>query len=405
MIKKLDLLLLKAYIPPFLASFAIAIFILVNQYLYWFLSAFAGKGLPLKYLGELFLYAGGRLIIIALPVAILTGAVITFGNLAERNELMAIKSSGISFWRLLRPFFGLGLVFVGFSIWQSFEIIPYSSTKLYTLLYDVKQKKADLVISPGKFYSDIEGYVIRVGDKDSEKNTLYDLLVYKRENGRKKQTIIRADSGKIVLGADQNFMKMTFYSGLQMEEIPPEEIGHSSTEDTIDHLGRMYFDSLYTFFPLDGFGLGNTSPSAFRHQYLLNQTKLKLALDSMQTRIADLEKEAPQTSDNPAFGRKMEREKQRWIPFRFEYLRRIALPVNCLIFMVIGCALGVQIKKGDLGVSAIAGLVAFMAFYVIDSQAKTMVFHQLISPEIGAWASAIILGVIAIGLAIRSDKG
>ena len=88
--------MLKSFVPLFVMTFFICLFIVMMQFLWRFIDDFVGKGLSIGVIGELFFYASLTMIPMALPLAILLASLMTFGNLGERFELTAMKASGVS---------------------------------------------------------------------------------------------------------------------------------------------------------------------------------------------------------------------------------------------------------------------------------------------------------------------
>ena len=181
---RIDRLVLKNYIGPFIMSFSIIMFILVLMAVYPYMQDIIGKGIGPGLLGKLDFYATGKVFLMALPVGILAAALMTFGGLGENNELAAIKSSGISLVKMMRATVLFGLILTGFSMWFSFEVVPRANLKFYSLYYDLQRKKADVAITPGYFYSDIDNYIIRVTDKHPNNGTMYEVMIYNHSEGR-----------------------------------------------------------------------------------------------------------------------------------------------------------------------------------------------------------------------------
>ena len=105
MFKKLDKLILKSFIGPFIVTFFIALFVLLMQTVWKYVDDLVGKGLDFGTIGLFLFYMSATLLILAMPIAILISSIMTFGNLGESFELVAIKSSGISLLRFMRPLF------------------------------------------------------------------------------------------------------------------------------------------------------------------------------------------------------------------------------------------------------------------------------------------------------------
>lgn len=250
-------------------------FILVLVAVFPYMNEIAGKGIGPEVLGKLIFYASGRVFLMALPVAILASSLMAFGSLGEKNELAAMKSSGINLMKLMRSTLGFAIILTLFSLWFSFEIVPRANLKFFALFYDITRKKAELAIQPGFFYDGIDDYVIRVSDKNTETGTLFDVMIYNHTDSRANPDIIHADSARMFLKG--SVMRMVFYHGYRYEDVKPE----AGQPDKFTH-SRTYFDSLYYRFVLEGFELERTDESQFKHQIVLRKAQLNVAIDSLQ---------------------------------------------------------------------------------------------------------------------------
>ena len=95
--------MLQTFLPLFLMTFGICLFIVLMQFLWRYIDDMVGKGLGIPVLAEMFMYAALFLVPMALPLAILLASLMTFGNLGERLELLAMKSAGVSLVHIMRP--------------------------------------------------------------------------------------------------------------------------------------------------------------------------------------------------------------------------------------------------------------------------------------------------------------
>ena len=435
-------------------SFGIILFILIMQFMSLYMDEIFGKGLGLDVVLKLFYYAGGRLGLTAMPVGILAAGLISFGNMGEHNELAAMKSSGINLMKIMRSVFIFSLVLTGFSLWFSLDSVPKANLKFFSLLYDVQRKKPNLAIKPGYFYSDIDGYVIRASDKNNETGTLYDVLIYNHSENRGNVDVLIADSA--VSGMDKNTLKMILYHGSRHEEYKKDP----GEPQSYPH-GRTYFDSLYYRFDLEGFDLDRTDESQFRHQITMPYRTLVNALDSLDSirmfynekalmqiarynavdtnflmyeRLVDsvnkkltiLESVAmtpedsilecyPEAHQSDLINRALvnaravksytefmikKKEDQRQVDrnYNYEYYFRVALPFNCILFMLIGCSLGAIIRKGGLGFPALISISLFLVFYVITTYGKKFSKEGVLDPVTGAFLSVFIFTPVAIYL-------
>ena len=141
--------MLQTFLPLFFMTFGICLFIVLMQFLWRYIDDMVGKGLSILVLGEMFFYAALFLVPMALPLAILLASLMTFGNLGERLELLAMKSAGVSLIHIMRPLIiTIGIISVGAFFFQN-NVMPIAQVKLYTLLYSMRQKSPELDIPEG----------------------------------------------------------------------------------------------------------------------------------------------------------------------------------------------------------------------------------------------------------------
>ena len=153
--KKLDSFVLKSFIGPLILTFFIVLIILILQFLWMYVDELAGKGLDFRILSELLYHFSLTFVPTALPLAILLAALMSFGNMGEFSELFALKSSGIPLQRIMLPLIVLIAAIAVVSFFFSNNVLPYSSGKARTLLYDIRRKKPDINIQAGTFYNGV----------------------------------------------------------------------------------------------------------------------------------------------------------------------------------------------------------------------------------------------------------
>ena len=166
MFKKLDLLIVKAFIGPFIATFFITLFVLVLQFFWLYIDDVVGKGIDGLTVARLVLYLSATLVPLALPLAVLLSSIMTLGNLGETFELIAIKAAGISLLRFMRPLFFVSLGLTILAFYFNNNILPIANLKMNTLKYDIIVTKPAFDIKEGVFYDRIEGFVIKIGKKE-----------------------------------------------------------------------------------------------------------------------------------------------------------------------------------------------------------------------------------------------
>src|SRR6478736_6053349 len=217
MIKKLDQLILRSFIGPFIATFFIVFFVLMMQSLWKYIDDLVGKDLDLFTIGKFLWYASASLLILAIPIAILISSIMTFGNLGESFELVAIKSSGISLLRFMRPLVFVALLFCGITFLFANYVIPYANLKFVTLYNDILYKKPAFDLKAGQFYTHIPNYAIKAGKKDADGKTIYNVLIYEQSNYLQDNCII-AEKGEMKISDDKRFLEFNLQNGTRYQE-------------------------------------------------------------------------------------------------------------------------------------------------------------------------------------------
>ncbi|MBP6828858.1 MAG: LptF/LptG family permease, partial [Saprospiraceae bacterium] len=217
--KKIDKLLITSFIGPFAVSFGIALFVLIMQFLWLYIDEIAGKGVSIFIMLELIGYLSISTFPMALPIAILIASVMVMGNLAERYELSSLKSAGVPLIRIMR---GLILCAAGtgfFSYLCSDFIIPIANLEFKSRLTDIRRQKPALALEKGVFNEDFRQFVIRIGDKAPDGETISNVMIEDQSNaGKVKFAKIMADSGQMYTTDNRRYFVMNLFKGTQYQE-------------------------------------------------------------------------------------------------------------------------------------------------------------------------------------------
>lgn len=275
--------MLQTFLPLFFMTFGICLFIVLMQFLWRYIDDMVGKGLSILVLGEMFFYAALFLVPMALPLAILLASLMTFGNLGERLELLAMKSAGVSLIHIMRPLIiTIGIISVGAFFFQN-NVMPIAQVKLYTLLYSMRQKSPELDIPEGSFYKDIPGFNVYVKHKDNKTGLLKDLMIYDYSEGFNNARVIVADSGRLKTSADKLFLILSLYNGESFENLKSQE-KTSQTTKAVPYR-RESFSTKDILIEFDA-NFNRTDESFMQNQYLGKNLKdLQLSIDSMNCKL------------------------------------------------------------------------------------------------------------------------
>jgi lipopolysaccharide export system permease protein len=273
-IKKLDKLILKAFIGPFIVTFFITLFVFVMQILWKYIDDLVGKGLDFFTLSKFLVFASATLVTLALPIAILLSSIVTFGKLGENFELVAIKSSGISLLRFMRPLFFVAIVLCGITFLFANYIIPVANLKFAVIYNDIYRKSPAFDLKDGVFYNGFRGYSIKVAKKESDKKTLRNILIFEQSIGPQDNTVI-SEKGIMSMSPDKKFLEFKLQNGYRYEE--KGEINGLNNEFV-----RLSFKEYNKLFDLSQLDIQFTPDSFYKNNFKMqNLRQLDKVLDSI----------------------------------------------------------------------------------------------------------------------------
>ena len=447
MIKKLDKLIIRSFLGPFIITFFITFFVLMMQNLWKYIDDLVGKDLDLFTIGKFLWYASASLLTLTMPIAILISSIMTFGNLGESFELVAIKSSGISLLRFMRPLIWVSLLLCGITFLFANYVIPYANLKFKTILYDITFKKPALNLKPGTFYKQIPGYAIKIGKKDADGKTIHDVVIYEQQSQLQDNSII-AESGVMKLSADQKYLEFTLQNGNRYQE-------RGNSMDTSTEFIRMGFKEYKKLFDISSLQMMNTSDTVFKNDYkMLSIRLLDRTIDSIQKQKDSLGKKLYKEVNNqlhyvnlpddvwkktPALtvdtssvlatlpdsvktkvyegamaiayslknsyqivGNDMDAKRDGIKVGLIEWHRKFSLSLACLVLFFIGAPLGSIIRKGGLGMPLVVAILFFLIFHLLNMFGEKFVKENMTTPLIGMWLAILILTPLGIFLTYKA---
>lgn len=421
----------------------------------------AGKGLDFKVLSELLYHFSLTFVPTALPLGILLASLMTFGNMGEFSELSALKSSGIPLQRIMLPL----IILIGFiaiiSFFFSNNVLPYSTDKARTLLWDIRRKKPDINIQAGTFYNGVPDFSIKITAKDPVTNRLDNLIIYDHRERRGNYSVILADSGYMRLTRDETGLIMTLYNGHGYTEMEEKNVNVNLRKypSRIDN-----FKEQSIVIPLTGFDLQRSEDGLFKSSAaMLNISQLSFTIDSLnrkyneklnnqfkdfkniklyvvrnqKSNITDQTEKTDSLNKIRKFDPKalfdsltvMEKrtvlskaienlkegtsilveknDSQRYEikairKYEVEWNKKLTMSFACLVFFFIGAPLGAIIRKGGLGTPAVISIFFFVIYYVISISGQKLVEELVVGTFAGMWAASYILLPVGIFLTYKA---
>lgn len=448
LIKRLNLYILKKFLPLFAMTFVIVLFIVLMQFLWKYIDDLVGKGLELSVLAELFFYAAVSMVPMALPLAILLAGLMTFGNLGEKSELTAIKAAGVSLLQVMRPLIVLVIFIAIAAFFFQNDVLPKAQVKMWTLLFSAKQKSPEVEIPEGAFYDQIPGFNLYVQEKNRQTGVLHKVMIYNVSQGTNDATILIADSAQLAFTKDMRYLYLHLVNGVEYGSLNGVRLLKN------DPFERQSFADKEFLIPFDA-NFNKLDESGMRSQYVgKNMTELNQTIDSISQRVdsigRDYANDLRQTafpslmrydylsSESPTNSTKsvkpalvsldidsvlnamnpqdrvavystatsivrnrvaelefrtlnISEEKRSIRRHQIELLKKFTLSIACLIFFFIGAPLGAIIRKGGLGTPIVISILLFLVYYIIDNTGYKMARDGRSAVWFGMWLSTMIL--------------
>ena len=439
--KKLDQFILKSFIGPFVAILLVVVFILMMQFLWLYIDELVGKGLSFKIIMEFLGWGCITMLPLSLPLATLLSSMMTMGQLGENNELLAIKAAGISLQRMMIPLATACLVISIGAFFVSNDLIPIAYNKIYQLRADIGKTKEEIKIPTKTFYNGIDGYILRVDERNDDTGIMHGVMVYNHTASKGNTSLTLADSAMMMMSKDKTYLSFIMFDGSNYEET-----NNKQYRDTSLQFQNIDFRRQELIIPLENYAFQKSDSSRFNDQVKsMNLEQLFHSEDSISTVNAegksrnlitynksralrystqldtaskvkhtshfvredvnkwkniDEEIDAVFTAISNAAELQREVESYSRERFHFTYTLRLidieiykkfALAIACFIFFFIGAPLGAIIRKGGLGGSAIISVLFFVAYYVIDIAGTKLARDGAVGPFIGVFFSSYVL--------------
>lgn len=450
-LKKLHLLILRSYLGPFVLTFFIVMFILLMQFIWKYIDDFMGKGLEYAIIAELLVYASANLVTLALPLAILLSSIMTFGNLAENYELVAMKSTGLSLMKIMQPLTIFILLTAVGAFYFSNNMSPIANLKFRSLLWDVTKAKPSLELSEGVFYNGVDNYSIRVSRKEKDSNILHDLLIYHHDPQTPgNRRVIRSKTGTMEKSPNGQHLVLNLYNGVSYNE--EGTMRGRNQDNSLPHI-KSSFKRDEIRIDLSGFQLERTDEDQWKnHMQMLTIGQLSTIIDSLkiekkkrydgfnnymtrnlsiksdssnlynsavatsnyfdstsvadQKRVLNVAINMTRNARNYMERTNMEMKGRSDYILRFlnEWHRKLTLSFACIVLFFIGAPLGAIIKKGGLGLPVVISVLFFLVFHITSISGEKMVISGILSPLAGMWMSTVILFPVALFLTYKAAK-
>ncbi|MEI7588288.1 MAG: LptF/LptG family permease [Chitinophagia bacterium] len=431
-----------------MAALTISTFVLTMQFFWLYIDDLVGKGLDILTILELIGLVSVSTMTTAFPLALLFSSIMTFGNLGESFELIAIKAAGIPLVRFMRPLFIFTICLSGIAFLFANNIIPVTQMKLSNLKYEIIVAKPAIDLKEGVFYDKIDGYVIKLGKKERNDSVMHNIVIFEKKYGL-QDNFIMADRGVMRVAPNKKFLEFVMFNGWRYQERGGR--GTTNTEFT-----RLYFKEYKKVFDLKSFGMNKNNENIYDPK-MLSVRQLGHAIDSLQnkdsfyvkkvtTEVAPYlrflvykdsnqlfvaQKNKPLVTNFnqivpdsllssvgesasykfPAIQTSMLLLNEVYLQNQYstslhaiEWHRKFTLSFACMVLFLIGAPLGAIIRKGGLGTPLILAIIFFVVFFLLNNFGEKFAKSGEWTVYFGMWMSSAVLIPIGLFLTFKAMR-
>jgi lipopolysaccharide export system permease protein len=422
----------KEHVGPFFFGLFVIFFILIMDFVLELLNMVIGKGLSAFIILQVFVLNLAWMAALAVPMAVLVSTLMAFGRLSQDNEITALKASGVSLYRVVMPALVASLfVALGMVIFNN-QVLPEANHKARLLMADIHQKRPTVNLKENVFIDEIPGYHILIKKVDPRSSDVEGITIYDQKERHLPRTII-AEKGRVEFSPDGSTLIFNLFNG---------EI-HETDEKDPNKYRRVSFDKQTIYIRDVGGRLVRTN-SEYRtdreksaNQMLQDIKPLEASVKASQAQILKqvnlalskifAEEKNVQSKDLPPItkkevmeyllrknrnlfsqlqseGQNIRSQKREINSLLVEVHKKYALPVACVVFVLVGAPLGIMAKKGGVTVGLGLSLGFFVLYWAFLIGGEELADRQLISAFWAMWSANILIGGAGIYILIKSAK-
>ncbi len=427
--------ILRAHAGPFFFSLFTLMFLFLLQFVMKFVDQLVGKGLSAWVIIELIALNLAWMLVLAVPMSVLVATLMAFGDMSSKNEITAMKATGMSLYIMLAPVFLAGLLVGGALVYFNNQVLPDANHQLKMLTVDIRRKKPTLTLVNGVFSQDIQGYSILVRKTIPNTNDLEGVTLYDYTNPTTNVTIT-AERGTISFSPDFRKLIMDLYDG----EIHEVDLQNPKV------YRRIRFEKHRIAMDVEGFDFSRSSESAFsRGDRELSAQAMIVIADSLEADKAALEREFRTAMINtvnlrlrglldslparsfrpdlvpqiPLFPLPASQQTEGMVAtylFRLENIERqidsyyveihkkYSIPTACIVFVLVGVPLGIMARRGGFGIAATLSLGFFVLYWACLIGGEKLADRDIVQPAVGMWIANVLIGIFGILLCLKIGR-
>lgn len=413
--------IVRAHLPPFLFGASVVMFLFLMQFLLRVLDELVGKGVGAVVIAQLIVLNLAWMVVLAVPIGVLFSTLMAFGKLAQTHEVTAMKASGMSLLQMMTPVILTGVALTAAVFWFNDAVLPDANHRAKTLLMDIQRKKPTFALQAGQFSTQLEGYTILARWLDSSQTRMRGITIYDRRD-MNRTTIVNADSGEIRFSPSYRFVLLDLYHG------DVHQFGRQRRGD----YRYIRFERQRVIIPAYGFLLERSSEGSIargdremrirdmeaivrtaRQQQQVHWQTIEQTVGAYLSELfsaappvsgtAWIERTALLSSQLGSAGYQYNDADRQARQYEVEIEKKYVIPVACLVFVLVGCPLGIRTRGGSFGMSALISLGFYILYWACLIGGEKLADRQVLPPEV-LWGANVLLAAIGVVLIVTTTN-
>ena len=312
---------------------------------------------PVEYLLTFVAYILPFSLIFTIPWGLLTAILLVFGRLSADNELIALRSNGVSITRICFPLAAIALVCTGICLWLNVEAAPAAQEKLRSTIFDLATRNPMALFGSDQVIDQFPGRKIYVGKKEG--NKLENVIVFEMNENALPMRVTYARTGRLEADLENKRILMHLYNARYQQR---------DEKDPLD-LRKIR----------DGISMAEgTLPISLQELYERQKKRPSRSALSIEQLLEQLNS-----------GSKREQSAS-----RTEINKRFSFPFSCLAFAIIGVPLGVTAHRRETSIGFAMGLIVAVTYFLFVIVGDTLRAVPKVHPELLVWFPNVLFVVL-----------
>lgn len=422
--------ILRTHAAPFLFGTVVIMVLFLLQYIMRWVDQLASKGLDIATIVMFLVLNLSWIVVLAVPVGVLFSTIMAFGAMSTTHEVTVMKASGVGLLRMMMPVVLTGCLLWGFVFWYTDTVLPETNVRLSAMMRDIERTKPTFAVDEGQFSTYLDGVTVLARHVDTN-GRMRGLTIYDRSRSESRN-VISADSGRLMFSPSLTRLVVQLYNGEihQRAQRDPNEyrvIKFAGYQMTLPAENMMYQASDVT-----GTSRSDREMSIADMRLVVDRAELQMSeaqkrFDTTLRQHLDYLLKDDESADTSGrtWKERIERATSILVSTRstlesecfrrsselsvankylVEIHKKYAIPFACLLFVFVGCPMGILTKGGSFGSSALLSLGFYVLYWISMIGGEKLADRGLLSPAVAMWVGNAAISLIAAFVTLRVNS-